>query len=273
WCTISGSGPVDIVRLDSDAGRADPHAEVGAIAETGWKLKLEVPGLEARSKSAFPPDFRSKSSRLPETSILKKVRLTSRLWLCGGLLLLAVGGCAHRRDERAPEARPTIISPNDSEVDAALLRAATEALGEREGCILIMEPGNGRIRAVVNPRLAYEQAFPPGSTIKAFTSLAAMRTGLIDSHSAIRCAGQYSTKEFSVVCSHPKSEAPFDLPQALAYSCNFYFAKTAERLSNGVFQSTLAGFGFGARTGVAGSESAGRVPGPEWNIKTALGEG
>jgi SpoIID/LytB domain protein len=100
-----------------------------------------------------------------------------------------------------------------------------------------------------------------------------MRSGLIDSHSAIRCAGQYATKEFQVVCSHPKSEAPFDLPQALAYSCNYYFARTAERLSNGVLQSTLAGFGFGARTGIAGSESPGRIPGPEWNVKTALGEG
>jgi SpoIID/LytB domain protein len=136
-----------------------------------------------------------------------------------------------------------------------------------------MDPTNGRLRAVVNPRLAYEQAYPPGSTIKAFTSLAAMRTGLIDSHSAMRCGGEYSVKDFHVVCSHPKSDGPFDLSQALAFSCNYYFAKTAERLSNGVFQSTLAGFGFGARTGIAGSESPGRIPGPDWNIKTALGEG
>jgi stage II sporulation protein D len=174
---------------------------------------------------------------------------------------------------RATSPSPSPAGPSDPEIDAALLKAATESLGDREGSILIMDPSNGRIRAVLNPRLAYEQAFPPGSTIKAFTSLAAMRTGLIDSHSAIRCGGQYSGKEFQVVCSHPKSEAPFDLPQALAYSCNYYFAKTAERLSNGVFQSTLAGFGFGTRTGISGSESPGRIPGADWNIKTALGEG
>ena len=196
-------------------------------------------------------------------------------WLITGLLLscVAICGCGRRPEQPAPQRTPTPSGANEAEVDATLLRSATAALGDREGCVLVMDPSNGRIRAVVNPRLAYEQAFPPGSTIKAFTSLAAMRTGLIDSHSAVRCAGQYTTKEFQVVCSHPKSEAPFDLPQALAYSCNYYFARTAERLSNGVFQSTLAGFGFGARTGVAGSESAGRVPGPEWNIKTALGEG
>jgi SpoIID/LytB domain protein len=183
--------------------------------------------------------------------------------------------CARHPDQpvQAKESRQAPTGPTEAEVDAALLRSATATLGDREGCILIMDPGNGRIRAVVNPRLAYEQAFPPGSTIKAFTSLAAMRSGLIDSHSAIRCAGQYATKEFQVVCSHPKSDAPFDLPQALAYSCNYYFARTAERLSKGVLQSTLAGFGFGARTGVAGSESPGRIPGPDWNIKTALGEG
>src|SRR5262245_16846389 len=200
--------------------------------------------------------------------------------LGAGLLLLGIviysgvtSGCAHRSVQPPAQPAPTPLGPSDGEVDAALLRSATAALGDREGCVLVMDPASGRLRAVVNPRLAYEQAYPPGSTIKAFTSLAAMRTGIIDTHSAIRCAGHYSTNEFQVVCSHPKSDAPFDLPQALAYSCNYYFARTAERLSKGVFESTLAAFGFGTRTGVAGSESPGRIPGPDWNIKTVLGEG
>jgi SpoIID/LytB domain protein len=175
------------------------------------------------------------------------------------------------------EATPSTDKPalaNPAEVDRALQQAATEALGDREGAVLVMDPLTGRLRAVVNARLAFEQAFPPGSSIKTFTALTAMRLGVIDKEWRVLCPGRYTRNGVNIVCSHPKSKSPFSLAQALAYSCNFYFASVAERLSASAFTLTLAQFGFGERTGVNSSgESAGSIRAGEWRIQDALGEG
>ena len=155
-----------------------------------------------------------------------------------------------------------------------LQQAAERALGGREGTVLVMDPEDGRLRAVVNPRLAFEQAFPPGSAIKPFTALAALRAGLVDRDSRRACRGGYAGRGTEIACSHPRSASPFDLPRALAYSCNDYFGHLGERLSEGAFHATLASFGFGARTGVnAGGEAAGGLPSGEWGPAAALGEG
>ena len=190
------------------------------------------------------------------------------------LIALMSVACARAPDpETAQTTRPAVVA-SPAEVDQALQQAAAEALGDREGAVLVMDPLTGRLRAVVNPRLAFEQAFPPGSSIKPFTALTAMRLGLVDRETRILCPGRYSRNGLNIVCSHPKSKSPFNVEQALAYSCNFFFASVAERLSASAFKSTLAQFGFGARTGVNSSgESAGAFRTGEWRVQDALGEG
>ena len=163
---------------------------------------------------------------------------------------------------------------NADDVDRALTEAAREALGDREGAVLVMDPHTGRLRAVVNPRLAFEQAFPPGSTIKPFTALTAMRAGLIDRESRTLCRGRFTGEGLDVVCSHPRSKAPFNLTQALGYSCNYFFATLSGRLSFDAFKATLAGAGLGAKSGVnAGGESAGSLRDTDWRVRDLLGEG
>ncbi|MDX2041765.1 MAG: SpoIID/LytB domain-containing protein [Acidobacteriota bacterium] len=149
---------------------------------------------------------------------------------------------------------------------------AAEALGEREGAVIVIDPQAGRLRAVVNPRLAFEQAYPPGSAIKPFTALAALRAGLLDAETRRQCQTRYAREGFEIVCSHPRSTTPFNLPQALAYSCNDYFAHIGERLSEGTFNAALTGFGFGQRTGVAAVEAAGSLPRGDWRVQSALGD-
>ncbi|MGH9803417.1 MAG: penicillin-binding transpeptidase domain-containing protein, partial [Blastocatellia bacterium] len=156
--------------------------------------------------------------------------------------------------------------------DETLQRVAAEALGEREGAVIVIDPQTGRLRAVVNPRLAFEQAFPPGSAIKPFTALAALRAGLLDLQTRRQCQTKYSRSDFEIVCSHPHSQSPFNLAQALGYSCNDYFAHVGERLSEGTFNAALTGFGFGERTGITANETAGALPRGEWRVQTALGD-
>lgn len=156
--------------------------------------------------------------------------------------------------------------------DLVLQKVAAQALGDREGAVLVIDPQTGRLRAVVNPRLAFEQAFPPGSAIKPFTALAALRAGLLDVQTRRQCQTKYTNENFEIVCSHPRSNSPFNLPQALAYSCNDYFAHVGERLSEGTFNATLGGFGFGQRTGIVAGEASGSLPRGQWRVQTALGD-
>src|SRR6266545_485394 len=189
-----------------------------------------------------------------------------------GLLVALLSACATHQTQPAAKAPQSSPALSESELDTALQKIAEESLGEREGAVIVIDPQNGRLRAVVNPRLAFEQTFPPGSAIKPFTALAALRAGLIDREFRHRCRKRYARGDFDIVCSHPVSNSPFGLPQALAYSCNDFFARLSERLSEGAFNSTLGAFGFGEKTGVNANESSGELPRGEWGARDALGE-
>ncbi len=193
-------------------------------------------------------------------------------WLAQIGIIVALLSCCAMQQARPATDQPPTPALTESDLDDALQKVAEEALGQREGAVIVIDPQNGRLRAVVNPRLAFEQTFPPGSAIKPFTALAAMRAGLIDREHRHQCQTRYARAGFEIVCSHPVSKAPFDLPQALAYSCNDYFARVGERLSEGAFNSTLSGFGFGERTGVNANEAMGELPGGDWHPRISLGE-
>src|SRR5215470_9203686 len=190
-----------------------------------------------------------------------------------GLLAALLSSCATHQAQPSSNSSQSAPALSESELDAALQKVAEESLGGREGAVIVIDPQNGRLRAVVNPRLAFEQTFPPGSAIKPFTALAALRAGLIDREFRHQCRTRYAGEGFEIVCSHPVSNSPFNLPQALAYSCNNFFARVGERLSEGAFNSTLGAFGFGVKTGVNANEVVGELPRGDWSVRYALGEG
>ena len=138
----------------------------------------------------------------------------------------------------------------ESEIDSVLQDAATAALGQREGTIIIIDPQSGRIRALVNPKPASTQALMPGSTMKPFTALAALRAGLIDPDSRTVCPGRFTGLSFSLPCVHADHLPPFTPSQAIAYSCNYYFATLGQRLGRDRLVETLRPFGFGQITGL-----------------------
>ena len=148
---------------------------------------------------------------------------------------------------------------DETQIDAALQQAAEEALGQRQGVIVIMDAQTGRVRASVNLEGAYSQASMPGSTMKPFTTLAALRSGLINEDSRTVCPGRFTGLSFSLPCVHADHLPPFSPSQAIAYSCNYYFASLGQRLGRERLIETLRPFGFGEVTGVDESEVAGVV--------------
>jgi SpoIID/LytB domain protein len=146
---------------------------------------------------------------------------------------------------------------DEAAIDSALQDAARAALPGREGTIIVMDARTGRIRAIVNPEAAYSQALMPGSAIKPFTTLAALRAGLIDEDSRTVCPGRFTGLSFSLPCVHADHLPPFNPSQAIAYSCNYYFATLGQRLGRDKLIATLREFDFGQTTGIGSKEAAG----------------
>ena len=215
-----------------------------------------------------------RQARALASSLVGRVRATraSHRWACvcvGAALACAWALPAGVGVGRKDAARVV----DEGEVDAALQRAARAALAGRDGAVLVLDAQTGRLRADVNSRLAFEEAFPPGSTVKPFTTLAALRSGAAGEHSRSFCPGRYDRGGLSIRCSHPRLKPPFTLTRALAYSCNHFFAQVGEGLNEHAFAETLDSFGFGARTGAGGvRESEGRLPQGPWRTAYALGD-
>lgn len=108
-------------------------------------------------------------------------------------------------------------------------------------------------------------AYPPGSTFKPFTALAALEKGLINPRSATQCRGAITFGKRSFRCTHV--HGPVELHKAIAQSCNVYFYWLASELGVGMDVIAEMGqrFGLGTRTGLGVSaEASGRMPTRAW---------
>jgi stage II sporulation protein D len=160
---------------------------------------------------------------------------------------------------------------HETEIDAVLQNVAAAALADRDGTIIVMDAQTGRVRAIVNSQLAYEQALMPGSAIKPFTALAALRANLIDEGSRTVCPGRFTGLNFSLSCVHKDHLPPFSPSQAIAYSCNYYFATAGQRLGRDQLVATLREFDFG-QNGVLRPCEIGNSAQADCRERAAIGE-
>ncbi len=123
-------------------------------------------------------------------------------------------------------------------------------------------------------------AYPPGSTWKPVTALAAMQEHLLSPYSSIQCTpdAKYGRDEQVFKNWDPYVNRPMTLPEALATSCDTYFYTVGNRFYEGGaaersrLQQWARKFGFGAPTGLdIGNEAPSWqtiVPTPAWRKKT-----
>lgn len=117
---------------------------------------------------------------------------------------------------------------------------------------------------------------PPGSTIKPFVLSALLQAGKLSAEETFHCPGKLEIAGRAFHCSHPPIAGPMRVPSALAYSCNCFAARVAERFDRGELARYLQRDGLASRTGMLGNdEAAGRLQpadGREANQLQALGE-
>ena len=128
-------------------------------------------------------------------------------------------------------------------------------------------PGLNRATAV---------AYPPGSTFKPLTALAAISDGLLSPHEYIQCTpyAEYGLDKFRFDNWNPFTNAPMSLTTALAQSCDTYFYDVGnryytrgehERAYWTKMQAWAKKFGFGQTAGLdIGGEAEGLLPTPAW---------
>ena len=134
---------------------------------------------------------------------------------------------------------------------------AYEALGDRKGAVVAMEPGTGKILAMVSkpafdPNRIDEQweefingdqtealllnratqgLYPPGSTFKIITALQYMREhpGAYNEY-RFGCDGIYEFQNFTIQCYHKTAHGEEDFEMAFANSCNGAFSSLGQEM-------------------------------------------
>lgn len=146
------------------------------------------------------------------------------------------------RDETATN----ILRDDPTGEDPEVRRVAVEALGERAGSVVVMDPKNGRVYSVVNQEWALRRGNVPCSTIKLVTGLAGLADSVIDPVQTVNISdGSYR----------------LDLTDSLAYSNNAYFQKVGGYVGFDRMMGYAREFGLGEKTGINHpNESAGRLP-------------
>ena len=142
-------------------------------------------------------------------------------------------------------------------LDKHLQETASESLGDRKGAVIVMEPGTGKILAMVSkpafdPNLVEEQwemlvngdeaeavllnratqgLYPPGSTFKIVTALQYLRENP-DTYKeyCFGCDGIYEFQNFTIQCYHKTAHGEEDFETAFANSCNGAFSSLGQML-------------------------------------------
>ncbi|GGG96557.1 penicillin-binding protein 2 [Silvibacterium dinghuense] len=180
-------------------------------------------------------------------------------------------------------------------IDMDIQRAAENALGDREGAIVALDPHTGEVLAMVSrptfdpnqfavrigrdewnklitdpdhPLLnkAIQAQSPPGSTFKILMSVAGLEQHVAQDLK-VNCQGGASFYGHFYGCDHHHGNV--DIHNAIPLSCDTYYYTLAVRLGIDTIAKYAHEFGFGQKTGIdLPDEITGVMPSTEWKLKT-----
>lgn len=124
---------------------------------------------------------------------------------------------------------------------------------------LFLPLGNSdeRKRLLEDPALplynrAIQGLYPPGSTFKIVSSLAALEGRAVDPKKTVSCKGSFyfGTERRLFRCWKPEGHGAVDFIEALAHSCDIYYYHLGQSVGAKAIERMAEKFGLGQRTGV-----------------------
>ena len=177
------------------------------------------------------------------------------------------------------------------ELDMSLQRAAESQLKGVKGAIVVLDPRDGAVRAMVSspsfdpndctpvfPKALYDKyasdpakplfnraaggTYAPGSTFKPATALAALASGFAPEY-VYECTGAYGAGDMRIRCARTWGHGELDLVHAICESCNPYFCEIGVKTGARALAEEAKKFGFGEKTGIdLPADASGSVPEP-----------
>lgn len=178
-------------------------------------------------------------------------------------------------------------------LDRDLQQAAWDALAGEAGCVVVMEPDTGKLRALVTSpaydnnlfaagisrrdwealrtskryplqNRVIQSVYPPGSVWKLLMAVFFLENG-VDPRETVFCSGQTKLGNQIFRCWRRGGHGSQTLEQSLINSCDVYYYIMAERLGIDKISAFAKQCGFGRPTGVdLPHERSGLVPSRDW---------
>ena len=142
---------------------------------------------------------------------------------------------------------------------AILQKAVLSGMAGKAGAAVVVDIESGKIIAQRGIETAARRLATPGSTVKPFVLMALLDSQRFSAEETFLCHRKLRIAGKRMDCTHPEVAAPFRAEEALAYSCNSYFAAMAERVTDAELASTLRRVGFTSLTGWSKNEVAGAI--------------
>jgi penicillin-binding protein 2 len=196
-------------------------------------------------------------------------------------------------------ARVTPVPPQDGEalqvtIDARLQIAARQAFGGRSGSVVALDPQTGEVLALYSSpsfdvaqlssrdrsrvwqtlvadarkplyNRAVQGAYPPGSTYKMVTAIAALAEGLVTPDEHVTCRGGIEIGGRRFGCWNKGGHGSVSLLRAISESCDVYFYTMGLRLGLDKIAHYAQLLGLGRPTGIdLPHERAGVIPTGDW---------
>lgn len=187
-------------------------------------------------------------------------------------------------------------------LDKDIQEVAERAMGNKVGAVVVMNPQNGEILALVSKpnfepnfflskistkdwsnlvhhpnkplqNRAIANKYPPGSVFKIVTASAALESGKTTAASEFFCSGKYRLGKGLFRCWRRAGHGKINFVQGIAQSCDVVFYQLGRELGMKELGKFAELFGLGSPTGIdLAGEVAGRVPTKMWKKISFRGE-
>ncbi|MGZ5467733.1 MAG: penicillin-binding protein 2 [Candidatus Aminicenantales bacterium] len=183
-------------------------------------------------------------------------------------------------------------------IDRDLQAEAERSLEGREGVVVALDPGTGRVLALASSptydpnrfitrftpkewialmsdpdspleNRAIRGLYAPGSIFKLVMSMGGLSSGMITESTTVYCSGSIQIYGATRHCWFAPGHGAMDLSDAIKNSCNIYFYTLGRRMGIDTIAQAASLLGLGRKTGVdLVGEKEGLVPSEGWKRKT-----